>query len=381
MNVVSVATRWLRPEDHYYWFTSFLAARGLQHATCRMNAASIAGLGMMPLLLMLSNLGPTGVLNRWIAVGLSAGCIAMATLWMRSTWPSRRQSQVCVGIGSVLIAIACLTTSGAEVGLVGTSAFFVVSSFTALFHDGWLLAFTWLVGAATLVALAVRLGDFEPVLAVAAVALFVLVNAFIVFICRNVIRLVNDDVHYGELEPLTGLLTRDAFADRIATVLARDRDDDRFLAVVVVSLDSFSLLTAMGGDAGSKQARVAIGQRLRETLRRDAILAHVGESEYLVADTFSSTDASVLTDRLQHTVRSAPYRLTASIGVVATPLARLVGHPPHDVVEELITIATSNVYLARRNGGQRTEATANPELTSLEDADLLGEWNDDDLTA
>jgi diguanylate cyclase (GGDEF)-like protein len=177
---------------------------------------------------------------------------------------------------------------------------------------------------------------------------------------------------------LTGLLTRDAFSDRIATIVARDRDDDRFLAIVVVSLDSFSLLTAMGGDAGGNQARVAIGQRLRETLRRDAILAHVGESEYLVADTFVSTDASVLTDRLQHTVRTAPYRLTASIGTVVTPLADLVGHPPHDVVEELITIATSNVYFARRSGGQRTETTVNPELTSLRNAD---EWDDDDLTA
>ena len=62
-----------------------------------------------------------------------------------------------------------------------------------------------------------------------------------------------------------------------------------------------------------------------------------------------------------------------------TPVADLVGHPPHDVVEELITIATSNVYRARRNGGQRTETTANPELTSLRNAD--GWDTDDDLTA
>jgi hypothetical protein len=38
-----------------------------------------------------------------------------------------------------------------------------------------------------------------------------------VFVCRNVIGLVNRDFHNGELEPLTGLLTRDAFTDRVAT--------------------------------------------------------------------------------------------------------------------------------------------------------------------
>jgi diguanylate cyclase (GGDEF)-like protein len=305
----------------------------------------------------------------------------MATLWLRSGWPSRTQSQLCVLIGSICIAVACLVDEDPAIGLLGASTFVVVSAFTAMFHDGRLLAYVWLVGAATLVALAIRLGGFDPAITISGVVLFLLINAFVVFVCRNVIRLVNTDVHYGELEPLTGLLTRDAFADRVATVVARDRDDDRFLAIVVVSLDSFSLLTAMKGEAGGNEARVAIGHRLGETLRRDAVLAHVGESEYLVADTFNTADASVLTERLQHSVRTAPYRLTASIGVVVTPLAPLVGHPPHDVVEELITLATSNVYDARRGGGQRTTSTANPRLTSLEETEQRGWDDDDDLSA
>jgi diguanylate cyclase (GGDEF)-like protein len=367
--VLAAVRRRFHSEDHYYWITSFLAARGLQRATCRLNAAIILGLSAIPLVLMLSDLGPTGTQDRWLAVGVSACCIAMASLWLRPNWPTRLQSQLCVGVGSILIAVACLIEANPAIGLIGASTFIVVAAFTAMFHDGWLLAYTWLVGAATLVVLAVRLGGFEPAITVAGIALFALMNGFVVFICRTVIRLVNTDVHYGELEPLTGLLTRDAFSDRIATIVARDRDDDRFLAIVVVSLDSFSLLTAMGGDAGGNQARVAIGHRLKETLRRDAVLAHVGESEYLVADTFNTGDATVLTERLQHTVRTAPYRLTASIGVVVTPLAQLVGHPPHDVVEELITIATSNVYSARRNGGQRTVVSTDPKLTSLEDLD------------
>ncbi len=377
--MVAAARRWLRSEDHYYWITSYLATRGLQRATCRLTAANLLGLGMIPLILMLSDLGPTGALNRWFAIGVTVCCVVMASLWLRSGWPTRLQSQLCVGAGSICIAVACLIDADPAIGLMGTSTFVVVSAFTALFHDGRLLAYTWIVGAATLIALAVRLGEFEPAIALTGIALVVLINLFVVFVCRNVIRLVNTDVHYGELEPLTGLLTRDAFSDRVATIAARDRNGDRFLAIVVVSLDSFSLLKAMGGDADGNQARVAIGHRISETLRRDAVLAHVGESEYLVADTFDSTDATMLTERLQHSVRTAPYRLTASIGVAVTPLARLVGHPPHDVVEELITIATTNVYTARRDGGQRTRATANPRLTSLEDLQS-DDW-DDDLTA
>ena len=376
--MLSAVLRRLHSEDRYYWITSMLAARGHQRATCRLTALNIFGCGVLPLLLMLGDHGPTGARDRSIAVALFACCVALSTIWLRSSWPTRKLSQLSTLIVSVLVSIACLIEHDPAIGLMGATAFIAVSAFAAVFHAGWLLAYTWIVGVATLVVQSVRFAGVAPEVTVAVVALFALVNAFVVFCCRSVVRLVDNDVHYGELEPLTGLLTRDAFSDRIATIVARDRDDDRFLAIVVVSLDSFSLLTAMGGDAGGNQARVAIGQRLRETLRRDAILAHVGDSEYLVADTFNSTDASVLTDRLQHTVRTAPYRLTASIGAVVTPLAPLVGHPPHDVVEELITIATSNVYLARRNGGQRTETTANPELTSLRNAD---EWDDDDLTA
>jgi diguanylate cyclase (GGDEF)-like protein len=371
----------LHSEDHYYWITSYLAARGLQRATCRLIAASMLGLGVIPLLLMLSDLGPAGALSHGLALAVSVCCVAMASLWLRASWPSRVQSQLCVLLGSVCIAVACLIESTPAIGLAGTSAFVILSAFTALFHDGRLMSVTWLIGAGTLVTIAIRLGTFEPEVTLSGIVLFVLINAFVAFMCRTMFRLVSADVHYAELEPLTGLLTRDAFADRVATMIAaRDRTDDRFLAVVVVSLDSFSLLTAMSGDSGGNEARVAIGHRLTETLRRDAVLAHIGESEYLVADSFTSTDTSVLTDRLQHTVRTAPYRLTASIGVVATPLADLVGHPPHDVVEELITIAASNVYTARREGGQRTQSTSNPRLTSLENFDA-NDWDNDDLTA
>ena len=367
-SLVSAARNWARSEDHYYWLTSYLAARGLQRSTCRLIAASILGLALIPLVLSFSSLGPTGSVGRWLAAGVTVGGVALSTIWLRSSWPTRLQSQACVTLGTVCIAVACLIEAHPALGLMGASSFIVVSAFTALFHDRRMLAFTWTMGAATLLVLAARLGSVDPLLAVCGVALFALINVFVVFVCRNVLRLVDKDFHYSELEPLTGLLTRDAFSDRVATlVAARDRDDDRFVAIVVVSMDSFSLVTAVGGEAGGRDARVAIGHSISETLRRDAILAHVGESEFIIADTFTTVDASVLTERLHQTVRAASFRLTASIGVVTTPLGPLVGLPPHDVVEELVTLATSNMYIARRAGGQRTEATACPRLTALDD--------------
>jgi diguanylate cyclase (GGDEF)-like protein len=366
--LVSTVRSWIRSEDHYYWLTSELAAGGLQRATSRLIATNLLGLGAISLIMLLSEQGPSGSVNRLLSTAVSICCIAMATLWLRHSWPTRWQSQLCVMLGSVCVAVACLIEPHPALGLFGASAFTVVSAFTAFFHAGRLLAFPWTVGSVTLVILATRLGDFDPVVTACVVALFVLTNVFVVFMCRSVMRVVATDSHYGELDPLTGLLTRDAFSDRVATIISRGRADDRFLAFVVVSIDSFSMLTAINGVGGANQARVAIGHRIAETLRHDAVLAHVGESEYLIADTFTSADASVLSERLRHTVRTAPFRLTASIGVVTTPLAQLVGVPAHDVVDELVTLATSNMYVARRAGGHRTEATECWRLASVDGA-------------
>ena len=334
----------------------------------------------MPLILTFSSLGPSGTTNRVLAAAVSICSMAMAD-GVAPAWLAHAISVADVRDGrKPLHRVACLIEAHPLLGLMGATTYIVLSAFTALFHDGRVLAFVWIVGAATLVLLAIRVDGVDPLVTICGIALFVLTNVFVVFVCRNVISLVNRDFHNGELEPLTGLLTRDAFTDRVATLVsARDRNDDRFVAIVVVSIDSFSLLTAMSGVAGGQRARITIGHRIAVTLRRDAILAHVGESEFLVADTFNGSDATVLTDRLHQTVRSAPFRLTASIGAITTPLGPLVGLPPHDVVEELVTLATSNMYSARRTGGQRTEATECPRLTTIDGADT--DERDDDKSA
>ena len=106
--MLTAVKRRLHSEDHYYWITSYLATRGLHRATCRLIAASMLGLGLIPLVLMLSDLGPQGALSHGLALAVSACCVVMATVWLSGGWPSRTQSQLCVLIGSICIAISCL---------------------------------------------------------------------------------------------------------------------------------------------------------------------------------------------------------------------------------------------------------------------------------
>jgi len=367
--------RWEGNRDHYYWLTAFLAARGSQTTTCRVVAAMIVGVGAVPLLLTASPVGPSGLWGRRVAAVGAVCCLVMAAVWLRNRWPTRIASQLCAVAGSICIAAACLIQSDPLLGLLGTTAFASLGGFIALFHSMRLVMFMWLVGAATLVVLAARVAGTDAVLAVSGVLLVVLVNVFPVFGCRTLLQLINAEVLLDDVEPLTSLLTRDAFAEKVATLMSsRGRGGDRYLVVAVVNLDNFSVLEDMAGVAAANRARVAVGQRLRETVRRVAVIAHVTDAEFFIADVFTSDDPSPLVERVRGTIASSPGRLTASIGVVSTALSPLAGQPPYDVLDEVLSIATEAMYQARRDGGNRAHQVRSPALTVL-DRPAGGVWS------
>jgi GGDEF domain-containing protein len=166
---------------------------------------------------------------------------------------------------------------------------------------------------------------------------------------------------------------RDAFYERTATLLAaRQRDDDRYLVLVIVNIDGFSLITGMSGERGGNLARVAVGSALRSCIRHNAVIAHVSEDDFVIADTFTTPDASPLVERVRSAVSNTPSRLTTSVGVVSTPLRPLMHLPPDDVVDEVMTIATAAMFEARKAGGNRARFVVNPALSVLANPDSSG---------
>jgi diguanylate cyclase (GGDEF)-like protein len=356
--------RWKPRDDHYNWLTAVLAGRGMQANTCRVIAALVAGLGVVPAVSVISPFGPHGPVGRSLAIGVSVCCLLMSLRWLGHRWPTRAESATCVVLATVCIAVACLVPTNPVAGLLGATAFAVLAAYIAIFHSLQLLAFTWTVGAVTLGVLAVRLAALDPALALSSVFLVALVNVFAAFACRLGVRLVGGGEVTGQLDPLTGLLDRDAFYEGTATLLAaRQREDDRFLVLVIITIDGFSLVTSMSGERGGNRARVAVARALRGSVRHNAILAHVSDAEFVIADTFTTADASPLVDRVRAAVANTPSRLTTSVGVVSTPLRPLTGLPPADVVDEVMTIATTAMHEARKSGGNRARFVLNPALT------------------
>jgi diguanylate cyclase (GGDEF)-like protein len=340
--------------DQYYAVTSRLAARGYQQITMRIVATCILTLGLPPALAATnphSSVWSKGPLTFLI---IAVGVIAMSAPWLRYRWPSREVSTTVVMFGSVVLAVGCSLAADPLAGLLIATAFPFILGYSSLFHGTPVQVFVGIAAMTTIAVLATRIAADDVPTALAVATPVVMLNAVIAFGFRMIAGLAATAWGRTDVEPLTGLLTREGFDEMVATLIgARNRDDDRYLVIALSTIDTFAPLQSMQGSRATDRVRIAVAQVLRETVRRDSLLAHVGDAEFMVADTFTSPDATPLAERMRGAVAATPDGVTASIGVVATPLRPLADRPPNEVLEELIALATTAMYRARRRGGDQ----------------------------
>ena len=348
--------------DHYYALTSRLAARGHQQTTMRVVASCILLLGLPAALAATNPASSTWGHGALSFAVIALACIAMAMPWLRYRWPSRAQSTAVVVLGTFALSVGCSLASDPLAGLLIATGFVFVLAYAALFHGSRLQLLVAAASAATVLVLAVRIAMTDIPTALAVTAPVAALNAVVAFGCRTIAEVASAGGARTDVEPLTGLLTRDGFDEMAATLLgARHRNDDRYFVVAVAALDNFAPLQSLQGSRATDRARVAVGQALRETVRRDALLGHVDDAEFLVADTFTTPDPTPLAERIRGAVAGTTHGVTASIGVVCMPLRPLADRPPYDVIDEIIALATTAMYRARRRGGNQAECIIEEE--------------------
>ncbi|MEU0985065.1 GGDEF domain-containing protein [Streptomyces sp. NPDC005953] len=149
-------------------------------------------------------------------------------------------------------------------------------------------------------------------------------------------------------DPLTGLLTREAFAERAARRLASGRS-----AVCVIDLDRFKDINDTHGHAAGDAVLRATGQRLSRWAADNAgMVVRLGGDEFAaVATVFSREDLlwtlAELTRSLEEPVHAEGHMFTvgASIGAVAF-------NPRTDTADlpALLRLADEQMYKAKRAG-------------------------------
>jgi len=369
--MLSAVREWWRQPDHYYWLTAFLAARGVQRATCWLISGTFLGFAAVLLLSLASPAGPAGVTGAVLAVVIAVCCVAMAVRWSGHRWPTQQQSAVAVVGSALCISAGCLILAHPINGLFGCTTFAVLAGYIAFFHSPRLMTASFGVAVATAGALAVRLaGDGDIALALSAFVFVTVVNFATPFACQALVHLMGINVASADLDPLTGHYNIEGFQRTVAAFIAsRNRDDDRFFVIVVIHLDNFALLVQSDGRSAGERARVAAAQTLRETTRQNAVVAHVPDAEFVIADSFPTTDSTPLVERVRGAIRSTPPRTSASIGVVSTPMSGLAQRPPYEVLDELIAIGRDAAAAARRAGGNQAHHIECPPLGTAGDDD------------
>lgn len=317
--------------------------------------ATIIGLSVIPLLVLTSPKGPHGGLQ-YVAVGISIGGLILAQWWWRRQWPSRTQSWIVVSIGTACIAATCILLVDPVVGLMGSSSLSLITAYTAFLHSRRVLHLTWLASGVVVGYLAVRVALVDAWLGVAGALVAVLVILGTSSLCRMAVELIEPDrvQHPSEIDPLTGLLNREAFDMHTATMLgSHSRHDDQYLVVVAVGIDDMALLSDMDGSHSTLHARVAVAQAIRETVRHKVPLAHVSDSEFLIADVFKTNDPSPLVNRIRMAITTTPMRLTASIGTACSQLRPLTELPTQQIVDALVALADTAMNQSKAQGGNR----------------------------
>lgn len=352
--------------DRYLRLTTVLEDRGLQGSVQCVIAAITAAFGAIPLMMLASPAVPRGAFDRVLAVATAAGCLVLAVGWLRRRWPTKVESAVFVVVGAALIATSAVVPADPDVGMLDvTAASALLTGYATSFHGVRLVLSTWTVTAAALVVLVLRLAAVDPVLAIRSAAIVAVINVAVAITSRMAVRLILAEHSADDVHPLTGLLTSAGFHAKAATLLgARERATDRHLVLVVLTVDGYSAITTMSGRSGGLRAQLDVGAALRSSVRRDAVVAHPSDAEFFIADVFATADASPLVERVRGAVAGMPSRLTLSAGVVSTPLPPLRALPADEVLDEIISVATSAMYAARRTGGDAARYEINPRLTT-----------------
>jgi diguanylate cyclase (GGDEF)-like protein len=187
--------------------------------------------------------------------------------------------------------------------------------------------------------------------ALAAVDLFLVlqVNIALPFAIHWLVRALGVDLLRSDRDPLTGLFNRRTFHHKTLGLVAARSSADAYLIVALIDLDNFKAINDNHGHSTGDRALVEVAQALRANVRDTAVIARSGGEEFLIADTSSADDPTVLAQRICAAVAALPVLVTASIGTASARLDS--AHQPH--LGHLIAAADTAMYHAKRSGGNQ----------------------------
>jgi diguanylate cyclase (GGDEF)-like protein len=153
-------------------------------------------------------------------------------------------------------------------------------------------------------------------------------------------------------DPLTGLLNRRGFQDRMEIELERAARDSTHLALVVADLDNFKQVNDRLGHLGGDMALERVAAVIARTTRRADAAARLGGEEFaFILPNTSKLEAYTFAERL----RTATEQSFSGTGTELTFSLGVAGFPEEGTtMESLLRSADRAMYTAKALGKNRT---------------------------
>lgn len=343
---------WWNQPDQYDWITTFLRQRGMLRPARTIMAVITGSSALVPLTVLPSqhNPSPVEVLTGALAAAFTA---AVTALWLMR-WPTRRQSQIGVAVGALCVGGWSVVQPTAALAALACTAMAITGSYIALFHGPRLLVFNGVVAVTVTTVAVVRLTE-EANVASAASAFWLntFLNLWLPLGIWGISRAMGTYALRSQEDPLTGLLNRRAFTDEVGSRLINPPPEHSHLAVVMVDLDNFKRINDTLGHSAGDRALQQVADLLRERTPSDAVICRAGGEEFLVALTSATPDVAPLATEFCTALAELSPEITASIGTASAELRLLTGRDVAWLVDELIVIADTAMYAAKRRGGNQ----------------------------
>ncbi len=343
---------WWSQSDQFDWVTTFLRQRGLIRSAQVILAIVSASAAWVPLTVLATQRRPSTA-SAIIGVLTVVFSLGSANFYLKH-WPTRRESRILAVSGMFAISGWSVVQQSADFAALACTALAVTGGYIALFHSPRLLFLNILVVSATATIAVLRLaGETDFATAAAAFWLIWFPNFSVPLIIWGMSQAMGTYVQRAEEDPLTGLLNRRAFTEAIAVRLVDHSPAHTHLAVMMLDLDDFKRINDTHGHlAGDHLLRVVAGL-LSEYSPADAIVCRAGGEEFLIALTCAIDDVAPLAALFCGAVASHPSGITASIGTATAELQLMCTAEGDHLIEELIALADSAMYAAKRRGGDQ----------------------------